>query len=301
MTEVPTIIGPTASGKTRVCLELGDNLPIEVISVDSRQIYRYMDIGTGKPTLKEREKVIHHLIDLKDPDEKYSAYKFAKDCRKKVKEIQRKGHIPIICGGTILYIRSIYEGLFPEPNIPGEIREEIRKQVEEEPLKMHKELTKVDPMAGVRIHPNDKQRIARALEIYRVSGIPISEHWKRGKGNKIPLKIHCLLPERSQLYENIEKRVGEMFRRGFVEEVRKLLDMGYDPALYSFTSLGYREIAEFILKRRDGNIQEIRNEIVKKTKEYATRQITFIKGLPDVTFYKTPDILIGSLIEELKN
>lgn len=302
MNSVLSIIGPTASGKTRTCIRLSDFKPIEIISADSRQIYRYMDIGTGKPTHEERERAAHHLIDIIDPDEVYSAYKFGEDCNLKVKEIRDRNHIPIICGGTILYIKAILEGLFPQPDIPLKIREEVRNEVEKKgPAKMHKELSKIDPQASERIHPNDKQRIARALEIYRASGIPLSLHWKKGKEKKIPLDIHCILPERDTLYNNIEKRVNEMFSRGFIDEVNKLLDKGYDPSLYSFTSLGYREIALFLLNSRNGNIKYLLDEIVKKTKEYASRQISFIKGIESIQFYNSPNSLMEGLIEELKN
>lgn len=301
MKQVITVIGPTASGKTSVCVKLSVFKSIEVISADSRQIYKYMDIGTGKPTPEEKEKVSHHLIDIIDPDEKYSAAKFGRDCKEKVKEINSRGNIPIICGGTVLYIKAILEGLFLEPHIPEEIREEVRNQVEEKgPEIMHEELSKVDPKSGKRIHPNDRQRIARALEIFRASGIPLSEHLRKGNKNILPLNMYCLLPERNFLHKNIEKRIKEMFRCGFVDEVKNLLSMGYNPSLYSFTSIGYREIAKFLLNRKNGNINEIECEITKKTKEYSSRQITFIKGLKGVQFYKTKDTLREGLLEELK-
>ncbi len=301
MNPILTIIGSTASGKTRVCVRLADCKPIEVISADSRQIYRYMDIGTGKPTIEEQRKATHHLIDIIDPDEKYSAYQFGEACSAKVKEISARNNIPIISGGTILYIKAILEGLFSEPDIPKEIREDVRNQVEEQgPEKMHKELLKVDPRAYERIHPNDKQRIARALEIYRASGISLTEHWKKGRENKIPLNIHCLIPEKDLLYSSIEERINEMFRRGFVDEVQKLLNMGYDPKLYSFTSLGYREIAKFILNRKDGDIQKVIDKITKETEEYSSRQITFINRLKNVRFYNTPQSLMEGVLGELK-
>lgn len=302
MNEILTIIGPTASGKTNVCLKLADYTLLEIISADSRQIYRYMNIGTGKPTPIERKKVAHHLIDIIDPDEKYSAAKFAEDCSEKVNEIELKDKIPIICGGTVLYIKAILEGLFLEPYIPKEIRDEVRIQVEKNGQeKMHKELMEIDPDSGVRIHPNDKQRIARAIEVYRASGIPLSKHWEKGRKNKLPLNIHCIIPNRNILYKNIEERIKEMFNCGFVDEVKNLLNKGYKPSLYSFTSIGYREIAFYLLNRRNGNIHEIECEIIKKTKEYSTRQITFIKGLKGVHFYKTPESLREGVLGEFKN
>lgn len=300
MNKVITIIGPTASGKTKTCLKLVNYIPIEVISADSRQIYRYMDIGTGKPTIEERKKVTHHLIDIINPDEKYSAAKFAEDCIEKVKEIESKNKIPVICGGTILYIKAILEGLFPEPYIPEDIREKVRIQVEKDGVeKMHRELLKVDPESGVRIHPNDKQRIARALEVYRASGIPLSKHWEKDRKNKLPLNIHCMFPPRKILYKNIKERISNMFNFGFIDEVENLLERNYKPSLYSFTSIGYKEIASYLLNGKNGNIHEIESEIIKKTKEYSTRQTTFIKGLKDIHFYETVESLREGILEEL--
>lgn len=299
MKPVITIVGPTASGKTRFCLGLVDCLPIEVVSVDSRQIYRWMDIGTGKPTSDERKKLTHHLIDIRDPDERYSAYQFGKDCSQIVKEIRARKCIPIICGGTILYIKAILDGLFPEPDITQDIREDIRRRVKEEgPQKMYEKLLEVDSESAQRIHPNDKQRIARALEVYEASGISLTEHWRRGQENKIPIDIYCLLPERELLYKNIGERVKNMFEIGFVKEVENLLGLGFDPYLYSFTSLGYREIAGFI--KKNGNIEEIKNDIIKKTKQFATRQITYVKGLEGVQYHRNGDSLKRSIIEKIQ-
>jgi tRNA dimethylallyltransferase len=300
MNKVITIIGPTASGKTKACLKLVDFVPIEVISADSRQIYRYMDIGTGKPTPEERKKVTHHLIDIIDPDEKYSAAKFTEDCIEKVNEIESKNKIPVICGGTILYIKAILEGLFPEPYIPKDIREKVRKQLQKDGVeKMYEELLKADPELGAQIHPNDKQRIARALEVYRASGIPLSKHWEKDRKNKLPLNIHCILPSRKVLYENIKERIYYMFNLGFIDEVENLLDMNYKPSLYSFTSIGYKEIAFYLLNGKNRNIHEIESEIIKKTKEYSKRQITFIKNLKNVHFYETVESLREGILEEI--
>jgi len=299
MNKVITIIGPTASGKTKVCLKLVDYIPVEVISADSRQIYRYMDIGTGKPTTEERKKVTHHLIDIINPDEKYSAAKFTEDCMEKVREIELKNKVPVICGGTVLYIKAIMEGLFPEPYIPKDIREKVRIQVQKYGVeKMHEELLKVDPEYGAQIHPNDKQRIARALEVYRASGIPLSKHWEKDRKNKLPLNIHCILPEKKILYENIKKRISKMFALGFIDEVENLLKMNYKPFLYSFTSIGYKEIAFYLLNGKNKNIHEIESEIIKKTKEYSKRQITFIKNLKGVHFYKTVESLREGILEK---
>ena len=163
MKKVITIIGPTAVGKTSICLELAEIFPIEVISADSRQIYKGMNIGTAKVTPSEVKKLPHHLIDIKEPDENYSAYDFICDCKKKVKEIRKRKHIPLICGGTIFYIRSLIEGMFEEPEISKGLRNEVREEMERKgPEEMHRELQKIDSEAAMRIHPNDKQRLGNS-------------------------------------------------------------------------------------------------------------------------------------------
>ncbi len=301
MNKVITIIGPTAAGKTSLCLELAKYVPIEVISADSRQIYREMDIGTAKVTPVEMKKVPHHLIDIKDPDEGYSAYEFLLDCRKKIEEIRKRKKIPIICGGTIFYIKSLLEGMFLEPKITDEIRNKVRDEIRKKgAVEMHKELKKIDPDSSKRIHPNDKQRITRAIEVYRASGITLTEFWEKGNQNKIPLDLFSLLIPKKELRDRIEKRIEKMFANGFIDEVRKLLEKGYKPSLYSFTSIGYEQVSKYILNGNGISLEETRNEIIKETKRYADRQITFIKGLSQVKIYKSEEELKAVIIEKIQ-
>jgi tRNA dimethylallyltransferase len=301
MNKVITIIGPTTAGKTSLCLALAEYVPIEVISADSRQIYRGMDIGTAKVTPAERQRVPHHLIDIKNPDEVYSAYEFLLDCRKKIEEIRKRERIPVICGGTIFYIKALLEGMFLEPEIPDEIRYEVREEIERKgSAEMHGKLEKIDPDSAKRIHPNDKQRISRAIEVYRASGTTLTEFWEKGNQNKIPLDLFSLLLSKKKLRERIEKRVIKMFEDGFVDEVRNLLKKGYKPSLYSFTSIGYEQISKYILNGNGVNMEETRDEIIKETKKYADRQITFIKGLPKVKIYKNEEKLKAELIEKIQ-
>jgi tRNA dimethylallyltransferase len=301
MKKVLTIIGPTAVGKTSLCIELGKNFPIEVISCDSRQIYKGMNIGTAKVTPEERKKVPHHLIDMKEPDENYSAYDFICDCKRKVKEIRKRKHIPIICGGTIFYIRSLIEGMFEEPEISKKVRKEVRGEMKRKgPKKMHKELEKIDPESANRIHPNDKQRLGRAIEVYRASGITLTEFWKRDNKNKIPLEVFSLLIDKKELRDRIEKRVEKMFEEGFVEEVESLLEKGYSPSLYSFTSIGYEQVSKYILDRNNGDLKKTKEEVIKETKKYADRQFTFIKSLPEVKIFKNKEKLKAEIIEKIQ-
>jgi tRNA dimethylallyltransferase len=301
MKEVITIIGPTAVGKTSICLELGEDFPIEVISADSRQIYRGMDIGTAKVTIDERKKVPHHLIDIKEPDENYSAYDFICDCKKEVSEIRERKRIPIICGGTIFYIKSLIKGMFEEPEIPEKIRNDVRNEIREKgSTRMHKELEKIDPESSERIHPNDGQRIGRAIEVFRASETTLTEFWKKGNKNKIPLEIFPVLLNKKELKKRIEKRVEKMFEDGFVEEVKSLFEKGYKPSLYSFTSIGYEQVSKFILKRNGATLQEVKDEVIKETKKYADRQITFIKGLVGIKIYKNKENLKAEIIEKIQ-
>ncbi len=301
MKEVITIIGPTASGKTSLCIELGESFPIEVISADSRQIYKGMDIGTAKATSEEIRCVPHHLIDIKEPDENYSAYEFLCDCKRKVGEIRERNKIPIICGGTIFYIKSLVEGMFEEPQISENIRNDIRAEMKKSgSLKMHKELEKIDPEAAKRIHPNDKQRIGRAIEVYRASGITLTEFWEKGNQNKIPLEIFSILLNKKELRKRIENRVKKMFEDGFVQEVKMLLNRGYKPSLYSFTSIGYEQVSKYILNQNGSSYKEVMNEVMKETKKYADRQITFIKGIPDVKIFKNKEKIKAEIIEKIQ-
>jgi tRNA dimethylallyltransferase len=301
MKKVIAIIGPTSAGKTSLCLELAECVPIEVISADSRQIYRGMDIGTAKVTPAEMKKVPHHLINIKDPDEVYSAYEFLLDCRKKVEEIRNRKKIPVICGGTIFYIRSLIEGMFLEPEISDEIRNEVRAELRiKGSVGMHEELKKIDPDSAIRIHPNDKQRITRAIEVYRASGTTLTEFWEKGNRNKIPLDLFCLLIPKKELRERIENRVVKMFEDGFINEVRNLLEKGYKSSLYSFTSIGYEQISKYILNRTGVSLEEIREKVIKETKKYADRQITFIKSLSGVRIFKNKDKLKAEIIEKMQ-
>lgn len=300
MKPVISVVGPTGVGKSEICYQVGKRFPLEIISADSRQIYRDMDIGTAKISEKRRREVPHHLIDIKNVDEQYSAYDFILDAREKIKDIRNREKIPLICGGTIFYINSMIEGMFEEPEISDEIRERVRKEIEERgPNEMHRELRKIDPESAERLHPNDKQRIARAMEVYRASGTPFSEFLKKSNKNRIPLEIYCLLPKRRDIYERINERVEEMFEKGFVDEVKKLLRKGYSPELYAFTSIGYRELAEFIESENDSDIEKVKEEIKKETRKYARKQITFIRNLPDKKVFQKRNKIKERLIERI--
>jgi len=272
------LTGCTASGKTSLIKKISEYYPIEVISCDSRQIYKYMDIGTAKPDKETIKKVQHHLIDIKYPDEYFSAFDFYSNVKVLKNEIRERGNIPVIVGGTILYLISTQNGLFKIPKIERKIKDELRKEMEIYGInKLYKELREIDPERAKEIHPNDKQRILRSLEIYKGTGIRHSEWIKREHHKGFNLVIFYLFCEMDELKRRIEERVNKMIEMGFREEVLKLLEMGYKKDDYGMTSLGYREMIEHIEGKT--NIDETIKKIVKKTKDYAKRQRSFIKKL----------------------
>jgi tRNA dimethylallyltransferase len=272
------ICGPTASGKTSLAVEISRRIGGEVINADSRQIYRFMDVGTGKPTQEERKEVPHHLIDLINPDERFDAGRFIEVADRAYDEIVKRGKFPIMVGGTGLYIRAFEKGLIPSPPIPQEIREEILRKKEEKGVKyLYYELKKIDPETANRISPADFPRIERALSYYLSTGQKISEARKRhGFKEKRyeTLKIY-IEPPREVLYEAIKKRIYDMIKRGWIEETERLLKMGYDENSPGFTSVGYREIASFI--RGKVSMESAIASIYKKTKDYARRQIFWFR------------------------
>jgi tRNA dimethylallyltransferase len=274
-TLVVAIVGPTCSGKTRTGIELAKRIGGEIISVDARQIYKLIDIGTAKPTQEERSQVPHHLIDIISLDEEMSAGVFAKLARDAVREIAERSHVPIMVGGSGLYLRATIDGLFESPEINYEVRKELRERLRIEGAdSLLKELSSIDPKAAEKLLPQNYKRILRALEVYYSSGVTITE--LRKTRPSVPdfetLQFGILL-ERKNLYRKIEKRVDEMIEQGLLEEVRRILKRGFDPKLNSLQTFGYKEVIGFLqgkLKFDDMVLQIKRN-----TRRYAKRQMTW--------------------------
>lgn len=269
------IVGPTAVGKSRLALLLAEKLGGEIISADSRQIYRFMDIGTAKPPPEDRQRVPHHFIDIKYPDEPYNAGQFGIEGREKIDEVFARGRTPIVVGGSGLYIRSLVDGLFQGPLSNHEIRKKLRERADQEGLdKLYQYLKDVDQESARRIHPNDRQRILRALEVYEITGVPISKFQKEEKieVNFVP-EFFGLRRQREELYRLIEERVDRMMERGFVEEVEGLLNRGYSGDLNSMRTVGYQQIIRFLKGEMD--LQQAVELIKKNTRNYAKRQLTW--------------------------
>ncbi len=288
-------MGPTAVGKTGVSLAVaGDEF--EIISADSVQVYRYLDIGSGKPDRADRERVPHHVIDCVEPDVPFTAGDFCREARQAVDAIVSRGRKPLIVGGTGLYIDSYFQGLSEIPEIPPDVREAVRREAEERGLRaLHDELAGVDPDFGKRIHPNDKQRITRGLEVYRGTGKPLSSYYgaKHRYGSDDTLFIG-LNADRSELQRRIDDRVDRMMERGLVEEVRSLRERGFGPGLKSMKSIGYAEINGYMEGAM--SLDEAVRSIKTATRQYAKRQMTWFGKNSRINWFGPGD---SAKIEEL--
>ena len=275
------LLGPTASGKSSLALRLAEKHPVEIVSVDSAQVYRGMDIGTAKPGAAERTRVPHHLIDLVDPDQRYSAGQFRADAIRVVLDIMGRKRIPLLVGGTMLYYRSLVAGLDVLPQANQKTREEITEEAQRRGWPaLHADLATIDPQAAARIMPNDAQRIQRALEVYRISGSAISA-LQRGASEPLPFPIrgYALVPERAELHRRIAQRFDAMLRAGLTDEVRQLKKKHLLNAdLPSMRAVGYRQAWSFL----EGRIDEkaLREQGIAATRQLAKRQVTWLRSLP---------------------
>ena len=288
-------MGPTASGKTRLALALASRFPVEIVSVDSAQVYRGMNIGTAKPSAAERAAVPHHLIDIIDPAEAYSAARFRSDAAGLMEEITARGRTPLLVGGTMLYFKALREGLSELPESDQEIRSTIDSEAAEHGWPaMHAKLAEVDPRTAARLKPNDAQRIQRALEIYRASGKPMSQQLGHRKAATLPFRFIelALVPsDRGALHRRIEERFDAMLERGLIEELRGLRKRhALRPELPSMRCVGYRQAWQFLEGEFDGD--ELRNRGIFATRQLAKRQLTWLRATPATSF----DSLVPRLI-----
>ncbi len=272
---IPVIVGPTAAGKSALALRLAQRLDGEIVSADSRQVYKYLDIGTAKPTVAERALVRHHLIDVRLPDEYYSAGEYARDAAAIIAEVLSRGRVPIVVGGSGFYIRALTDGLFG-PNIRDpQLRARLREEARQSGLgALWQRLCRVDPTTATRLHPNDAQRIIRALEVYECTGTPLSEHQRRHQPQtRFSWRFIGLRWPRAELYARIERRVDQMIAEGFEKEVRQLAAMGYGPELISLRTVGYKEMFAYL----GGELawEQAVALIKQHTRNYAKRQLTW--------------------------
>ena len=271
------ILGPTGVGKTALSLSLAERLKADIVSADSRQIYRFLDIGTAKPTKSEQEHIPHHFINIRDPDQYYSAGEYGRAARQCIKTLLQAGKTPIVVGGSGFYIQALVDGLFApnlsDPAIKDKWRGRIRERGKEY---VFEELRKVDPVSAGRIHPNDIQRIVRALEVWELSGKPISA-FRHGENNPAEFEplLFALFRERDILYRRIDARVDHMLREGLVEEVKDLVLMGYHRDYNSLRTVGYQEVFEYL----DGTLSydNMVEAIKRNSRQYAKRQLTWFR------------------------
>ncbi|ATM98725.1 tRNA (adenosine(37)-N6)-dimethylallyltransferase MiaA [Proteus vulgaris] len=285
------LMGPTASGKTALAIALRQKLPVDIISVDSALIYRGMDIGTAKPDANEQSLAPHRLIDILDPAFPYSAADFRRDALNAMEEITAAGRIPLLVGGTMLYFKALLEGLSPLPSANSDVRAEIEKKAAEQGWEaIHKELALVDPVAAQRIHPNDPQRLSRALEVYLISGKTMTELTKIS-GESLPYDVYqfAIAPkDRNVLHQRIEARFKQMLTCGFEDEVKSLYERGdLHEDLPSVRCVGYRQMWSYLLGEIDYDEMVYRG--ICATRQLAKRQITWLRGWNDIHWLDSED------------
>lgn len=285
-------MGPTATGKTELAMALHELLPVDLISVDASQVYRGMDIGTAKPSADELAQVPHRLIDIREPSEPYSAADFCADARREIEDIHQHGRIPLLVGGTIFYFHTLEYGLSELPAADKTVRDRLLQEAKQTGwAAMHARLAAADPQSASRIHPNDTQRIQRALEILEITGQPASALGKEQPATKLPypvIKIALVPANREELRQRIETRFQRMLDTGLVDEVKALLKSGnLDAALPAMRMVGYRQAREFL------NEEIPYNQMVEKgitaTRQLAKRQLTWLRSYEDVFFLEDTD------------
>jgi len=279
-------MGPTASGKTQLAIELVQRGPFELVSVDSAQVYRGLDIGSGKADAATLAIAPHRLIDIRDPAESYSAADFRQDALREIADIHSQNRVPLLVGGTMLYFKALRDGLAPMPAADEEVRENILALAKREGWQaVHQRLAEVDPVSAHRIHPNDPQRLQRALEVFEISGKPLSTFHAEDSGEaSLPFTLTFLAifpPERALLHERIASRLSEMLAQGFVDEVKSLYKRGdLNPSLPAIRSVGYRQIWDYL----DGTADyaQMQHRALVATRQLAKRQLTWLRSWPDL-------------------
>lgn len=276
MDKVIFLVGPTGVGKTDVALALAKEIEGEIISADSMQVYRGMDIGTSKPSQEERKTVPHHLVNILEPSEEYSVADFSAKAQGAIEEILSRNKVPLAVGGSGLYVRGLIDGLFPDRGKDAALRTQLYQEAEEKgTLWLYERLSKVDPQASSAIHPHDLRRVVRALEVYERTKIPISCLRKNTQGikDRYAVELYGLIRPRTELYKRIDSRAEKMFEDGLVEEVKRLIRGRLSQTAQQ--AIGYREIIDYLDGRYD--FEEARRLLKRNTRRYAKRQLTWFR------------------------
>lgn len=284
------VAGPTASGKSELAVVLAEALGGEVINTDAMQVYRHLDIGTAKPEAALRERAPHHLIDVVEPDEPYSAGHYVRDAGDIIRRLHAQGRTAILCGGTGLYFRALLQGIAALPAVPEAVRERVTAELAQRGVAAcHEALRQVDPETAARVHPNDPSRVQRALEVFYAAGRPLSAYHREQPFGELPPQVLMLghAWERPVLYERINSRVQAMLDAGWIDEVRGLLARGYDPTLKPLRAIGYREIVALLRDERDE--AHLARDIAQRTRHYAKRQLTWFRRMPGMVWAPPTD------------
>ena len=304
------LMGATACGKTALSLSLAKCLGAEIISVDSALVYKGLDIGTAKPTIAEREGVTHHLIDVIDPWQSYSAARFCSDANSLIDTIHARGKRVMLVGGTMLYFKALEEGLAELPEADEQIRKALANEANASGWQaMHAQLNHIDPVAAARIHPNDPQRVQRALEVYRISGVPMSELQSRTHSQlkTVPLKFALVPSERAWLHQRIEQRFESMLLNGFMDEVKNLRhDARMVAGLPAIRSVGYRQAWEFLDRQQNAPVAVQGNDVdwiqqaMAATRQLAKRQLTWLRSMENVVQITCDTLSIEQQFDTIK-
>ncbi|RCV91897.1 tRNA (adenosine(37)-N6)-dimethylallyltransferase MiaA [Billgrantia montanilacus] len=288
------LMGPTAAGKTDLAMTLHERLGCDLISMDSAMVYRGMDIGSAKPSPQELVRAPHRLIDIRDPAEPYSAADFRDDALREMRQITAAGRVPLLVGGTMMYAKRLLEGVANLPPADPAIRAELKREVERDGLTaLHASLARIDPESAQRIHPNDPQRLMRAMEVYRACNHTLTELWRRQRSETFPwhvLSIGITPFERRILHQRIAGRFDAMLEAGLIEEVMALRARGdLHPELPSMKSVGYRQVWDYLDGKLDGqgDIEQLSHRTIVATRQLAKRQLTWLRGWPGLHWVDT--------------
>ncbi len=295
------IVGPTAVGKTGLAMELAKQLDGEIINADVLQAYRHLEIGTAKPSTAERRAVAHHLVDILEPEEPYSAGEFGRRARLVLADIEARGKLPRVVGGSGFYQRALFEGLSPVPPRDDVIRGRLEQRIADNGIaSVYAELQRVDPTSAERLKPRDRQRICRALEIYQISGETMTAwHDKPSLDKPVSVTRVGLTLPRAILYDLIAARVGQMIERGWIDEVVTLLKRGIDPAAPAFQAIGYRQLVSHV--HGESSLRDATDDIIRATRRYAKRQLTWFRHEPDIEWLQADnlDVEVPELLQKL--
>ncbi len=289
MNRLIVIIGPTAVGKTKLSIDLAKILNTQIISGDSMLVYRGMDIGTAKPDMLERNGIVHHLIDILEPHQEFNVVDFQQHAHKIITQINDAGRIPILAGGTGLYVRALLEGYqFNQAPSDEKMREKLTEMAKQHGNQyLHDLLNQVQPETAARLHPNDQRRIIRALEVHYLSGEAVSQDKAVANDLLYDAIVIGLTMERTALYERINRRVDSMLEQGLVDEVSRLLQQGISPNCQAMKGIGYKEIAQYLLAGKE--LVTTIDQLKQATRNFAKRQLTFYRRMPYITWYNVDE------------